>query len=172
MKCAARKSNGEPCGAWAIKGSRVCRVHGGSARQVRNKAAERVLETRLGGELQKRKITPVTEPSKALAEVAGTVLEWMDVCHEQMAQLSRLDYSNDKRDQDVRPAIALFERSLERSVATLSKMISLGIQDRVARSAELTAEANLQALRGLIRAARATDASEEELLVGLVSGTM
>ena len=46
MKCTAHKTNGEPCNAWAIKGAKVCRVHGGMAPQVQRKAAERIAEVR------------------------------------------------------------------------------------------------------------------------------
>ncbi len=42
QKCAARKSNGDPCNAAPMRGSAVCRMHGGSAPQVRRKAAERL----------------------------------------------------------------------------------------------------------------------------------
>lgn len=40
---ATAKRTGEQCQAWAIRGAKVCRVHGGMARQVRAKAAERLL---------------------------------------------------------------------------------------------------------------------------------
>ncbi|HZU54831.1 MAG TPA: hypothetical protein VFA06_03075 [Actinocrinis sp.] len=43
-KCAARRRNGLPCGNYAISGGKVCRVHGGSARQVRRAAQRRLLE--------------------------------------------------------------------------------------------------------------------------------
>lgn len=44
MICSAHKTNGQPCKAKAIKGGTVCRVHGGSAPQVRAKAKQRLLE--------------------------------------------------------------------------------------------------------------------------------
>lgn len=43
MICTARRTNGKPCGATAIKGGRVCRTHGGAAPQVREAARERLL---------------------------------------------------------------------------------------------------------------------------------
>lgn len=36
--CGARRTNGEPCKAYAIVGGTVCRAHGGSAPQVRRAA--------------------------------------------------------------------------------------------------------------------------------------
>lgn len=43
-KCGARRSDGQPCGNFAVSGGRVCRVHGGAARQVRRAAQRRLLE--------------------------------------------------------------------------------------------------------------------------------
>ena len=42
--CSARRTNGQPCGKPPIKGGTVCATHGGSAPQVRRKAALRLLE--------------------------------------------------------------------------------------------------------------------------------
>ncbi len=42
-RCSARrKRTGEPCGAWAIKGGNVCRIHGGMAPQTQAKAKQRL----------------------------------------------------------------------------------------------------------------------------------
>ena len=42
--CTATRRNGTQCTQPAIKGATVCRMHGGSAPQVRAKAAQRLLE--------------------------------------------------------------------------------------------------------------------------------
>lgn len=41
-KCKGRNRFGEPCGNYPIEGAVVCRVHGGSAPQVKRKAQERI----------------------------------------------------------------------------------------------------------------------------------
>ena len=38
-RCTAKRSNGQPCKRWAIKGAMVCTAHGAAAPQVRAKAA-------------------------------------------------------------------------------------------------------------------------------------
>jgi hypothetical protein len=45
-KCRARRKDGQPCHCYAIVGGYVCRMHGGAAPQVRQKARERVIEAR------------------------------------------------------------------------------------------------------------------------------
>lgn len=43
-RCSARRTNGEPCKAWAMVGAKTCRAHGSSAPQVRAVAEQRVTE--------------------------------------------------------------------------------------------------------------------------------
>ncbi|MDL4814973.1 hypothetical protein [Actinomadura opuntiae] len=43
-RCKARRTDGEPCRAWAMAGATTCRVHGASAPQVRAAAEGRVTE--------------------------------------------------------------------------------------------------------------------------------
>lgn len=47
VPCSAKRTNGQPCRGYAITGGRVCRAHGGAARQVRAAADRRVLEAQL-----------------------------------------------------------------------------------------------------------------------------
>jgi hypothetical protein len=45
-RCTARRQrDGKPCGAWAIRGATVCRIHGGMAPQVQAKAKQRLEST-------------------------------------------------------------------------------------------------------------------------------
>ena len=44
VQCHAHKKGGEQCQAYAVRGATVCRVHGGSAPQVKDAARYRVLE--------------------------------------------------------------------------------------------------------------------------------
>ena len=41
-RCRGRRSSGQPCRAWAIRGGFVCRAHGGAAPAVRDKVNRRL----------------------------------------------------------------------------------------------------------------------------------
>lgn len=45
--CRATRRDGTPCGAYAIRGGTVCRMHGGAAPQVKAAAARRLFDERL-----------------------------------------------------------------------------------------------------------------------------
>ncbi|HZR53638.1 MAG TPA: hypothetical protein VFB06_29540 [Streptosporangiaceae bacterium] len=46
-RCKARRTNGEPCAAFAVTGCEVCSAHGGSAPQVRATGLRRYREARI-----------------------------------------------------------------------------------------------------------------------------
>ncbi len=51
MRCTAHKQDGSPCRAWAMKGCPVCRVHGGTASQVKEAAQQRLRAEKARAEL-------------------------------------------------------------------------------------------------------------------------
>jgi hypothetical protein len=79
LRCKAKRSNGEPCRAFAIRGGEVCSTHGGRAPQTKRKAAERVaLEQwakRYGGGPAARDVDPATAVLTELSW-ASTHVEW------------------------------------------------------------------------------------------------
>jgi hypothetical protein len=48
LRCSARRTDGQPCGAYAITGGTVCAAHGGSAPAVRASAELRYWSARTG----------------------------------------------------------------------------------------------------------------------------
>lgn len=91
-RCTARRSSGDPCRAWAIRGGSVCAVHGGRAPQVRQRAARRLeedrqaalvartLERRLGGEVD-------LDPAEALELAVRRTGAMVEVLAELLAQV-------------------------------------------------------------------------------------
>lgn len=83
-RCAAKRTNGEPCNNWAMKGMKVCRNHGGSSPQAKRAAAKRLELERAQREAERAVKTlglaRDTTPTEALLDevkwTAGHV-EWL-----------------------------------------------------------------------------------------------
>jgi hypothetical protein len=144
VKCKAKRHDGEPCQAHAIRHAAVCRVHGGSAKQVRQAAARR--EAMAGAESAVKRLaavaepsTPVVDPLEALAVLAGEVLRWKDLLAAHVADLDGLRYSGISGEQ-VRGEIMLFGQALDRCNTVLSTYARLGIDERLVRIEEQRAD--------------------------------
>ncbi len=77
MKCKAKRTDGEPCQAWPIKGADVCRVHGGRAPQVKAAAKRRRVLGEAQEELNRLGVPIEVDPAEAMLqmvwEAAGNV---------------------------------------------------------------------------------------------------
>jgi hypothetical protein len=70
--CKARRSNGQPCHKYPVKGALVCRVHGGAAPQVRDAARRRLLEA--ADPAAARLVELLDNPDPAIAVRAAVAL--------------------------------------------------------------------------------------------------
>ena len=169
-QCKATSSRtGERCRNRPIRGGEVCSTHGGMAPQVQAKAAERLLQIKAAGEVRKRGWEPVTDPVGMLQDAAGEALAWLDLCRELLGDLHRIDYSDLREVQDVKPAIALYERSLDRVAKTAADMVRLGIEAKVARDRDAAAVWLRQVFTLAVEAARAEpEVAADVLLLRLI----
>ena len=169
--CTARNRRGEPCKNRPVRGANVCSTHGGLAPQVRAKAAERVLEMRVAGELARREIVPVTNPVLVVQDLAGEALAWLALCRDQLGELQRIDYTDARAVQDVRPAVALYERALDKAHRIAADMVRLGIEAKAASALERDAVEVISFARRAIEVAREKpDVAADVILLELVGG--
>ncbi len=78
-RCTAKaKSTGNRCKNDAIRGSNVCRVHGGAAPQVKNKARQRLLEAADPAAAELVKIATAPEGAVAHADRIKAIKEILD----------------------------------------------------------------------------------------------
>lgn len=161
-QCSAMKrskdeeGNRERCGNAPVRGAKVCRMHGGSAPQVKAKAAERAAEQEFDKAMTRTlatlKVTPVDNPLVVLAELAGQAVAFKDALAERVNNLKdNIRYTDARGSEQLRSEVALWERALDRCERFCTSMAKLRIDDRLARVEEAQVELLLAALdAGLI----------------------
>lgn len=108
----------------------MCRVHGGSARQVRQAAAEVVLKSDLQKALQRRmrQAVPVTDPLSALQAHAGEVQQWYGFLKDQIEELR---HSSQWNTEQINGVAELFTRAMSETRQTLKDIAALKIDERL-----------------------------------------
>lgn len=147
-KCTGRsKRTKEPCGNWAMKGGKVCRMHGGGTPQARQKAAERRVEAeaRLAFGRLAEVSSPIHDPLTELGRLAGDVVAWKNFLAGRIETLETLRFEDAKGAEQIRGEIQLFRQALMDCNTILATMGRLDIDGRLAvvseQQAELVADA-------------------------------
>lgn len=129
-KCTGHKDGG-PCGNWRLKGTNVCRYHGGRAPQVQAKAEERVAEERVRRTLGRLTSQPVTNPLEDLLALAGKSKAWLGLLEGHVAELEELASVGGEGVESIRAVVVLFERSMEQCRKVLVDVARLDIDTRL-----------------------------------------
>ena len=151
-KCTGHKSDtGEPCPAWAIKGGKVCRGHGGSAPQVADAAARRVQErearalaTKMVGEVE---LAKYADPFEALEFAMAYSYAFAD----RMARVvetipdDQLRYEG-KLGEHLRGEVVAMQRALSDCRQAAEGALKLGLAERRQRLEEDQVELLARAL--------------------------
>lgn len=140
--CTAKKrSTGTRCQNTPPKNFTVCRLHGGASPAAKNKAAERQLEEQARNAVAKLNIVPIGDPLTALSELAGEAVAWKDFLYEKVAELRGTHrYESEIGTEQLRAELVLYERALDRCVATLGVIAKLNIDERLAAIEERQAK--------------------------------
>ena len=152
-KCSGKRTDGNPCGAYAITGGTVCTSHGGQLPRVKARAAANLLEQRARLELADLDVQPVGDPLHQLAVLAGQILAWRDAMAEQVNNLTSLRYESQGENgtgEQLRAEVALWERSLDRCERVLTAMARLNIDERLAKITDRQADLIEQALKAAL----------------------
>lgn len=166
-RCGAKTRNGGHCRSYPVQGGKRCRLHGGLTPSAKAAADANILEARIAGELRRMTITPVTNPAQQLARIVGEHIAFLDLARAKLAEVTDdwIRINPIAGTEDVRATIQVYERALDRTTTALDRMCRLGIQDRIARSQQLTAEANLTYLLTLITTAQTHPAADPHQLL-------
>ena len=151
MRCSAKRRNGEGCGAWAVKGATVCRMHGGSSPQARAAAARRVQEEKAAKAAQRLAQPIETDPSQALLDLvssaAGEVAYWrarVDLLQEQDEKRLTSGLTKITEGKDRGGVTTL--RTVE-TVAAIEYRMWVDAQERLARYATAALRAGVEERR-------------------------
>ncbi|MFJ5984325.1 hypothetical protein [Lentzea sp. NPDC092896] len=131
-------------------------MHGGSAPQVKAKAAERVAQQQfdkaMSQALASLDVAPVDNPLTVLAELAGQAVAFKNALAQRVNHLQdNIRYQDARGSEQLRSEVALWERALDRCERFCVSMARLNIDDRLVKVEEAQIELVLAALdAGLI----------------------
>ena len=136
-RCKAKsKQTGKRCGNWPLPGMDVCRLHGGGARQVKAKAAERLLTARIRGELAKAEITPITDPAAAYADLAGEQWAFKELARQQIEVLESWASWSEGAGEQIKASVQVYTAALTAMQKTLADMLRIGLSAEALRAAK------------------------------------
>lgn len=133
--CTAHKTNGDPCGSWAMRGQMVCYRHGGAAPQNRRAAENRLAEVQAAKTIEELADAPpmasITDVYDWLLQIAGTAKTWSEILQTRVAKLQKLgDESNAFMGTQIKADVMLFERALDRSAKLGEALVRLDLEGR------------------------------------------
>lgn len=146
VRCTAHRTNGQPCGGWAVHGATVCAAHGGSAPQVQAAARER-LATEAAARLGLPVATTASEAMQDGLDRANGLVGWL-IARLQALDPADLTWSTSQRRirppttpggqpqvevvqaSRVHPLFHMYERGEMRLTRLAEAMARLGIEQR------------------------------------------
>ena len=182
-KCTAHRTNGEPCGAYAIRGGTVCRVHGGSIPSVKAKAQERLERDKLITLMHAYGLRRDIGPEEALLEEVQYTAGHVAWLREQVAALEPAamvwgvteeaergasEFPGTDVTRSARPSVwlDLYQRERTHLVNVCKAAISAGIEERRVRIAESQGALVAEVIRRIL--GRLVLTAEQEQLVPVV----
>jgi hypothetical protein len=151
-RCKRTLKSGEQCKNLAIRGAVVCRMHGGSAPQIRNKAAQRVEEhvanAKIARFLAQNQIEPVDNPLEALRELAGEIVAvkgWL------RDQVTHLDHESSVQGEQIAAVMQLYSNFLDKSERVLVNIAKLNIDERLSHIQHAQAQIMVQVFAEALR---------------------
>lgn len=148
-KCTGHKNleDGElvPCGRYPRRGLKVCDSHGGRAPQSRKAAEDELARRKITETVQILDAAPITDPLRALQQLAGEVVEWKDALAARV-DLHKLRYESAISTEQIRGEVQLLERAMDRCSTVLSTIAKLKIDERLAAIDEATAAMVIRAM--------------------------
>lgn len=150
QRCTGHSSQtGEPCKLWPVRGSTVCHKHGASAKQVRAKAQERLVEERIRTAMVTYGAPIEITPADALLSVVHSTAGHVSWLQDQVAELEEHDLiwgttqiKTGGQDGGTTEAavphvlLVLYQQERDRLIRASAEAIRCGIEERRVKLAE------------------------------------
>lgn len=145
--CTAHTRGGDECRNFAIRGSNVCRMHGGSIGVVKRKAAGRVekavADAKLARFLTENGYEPVDNPLEALRDLAGEIVAVKDWLR---GQVTHLDHTSNVQGEQISALMQLYSMFLDKAERSLTSIAKLNIDERLAMISQHQAQVMAQVM--------------------------
>lgn len=163
-RCRAVSSRtGQPCRNPPVTGATVCRMHGGSAPQVKRAGQRRLAESKARRALDDIGIREVANPLAELRALTGEVIAWKDALANHVAALDdRYRHTDDKGAEQLRAEVALYERAMDRAAKLLETWARLGLDSMLADMEVRVRQSQVDALAAGLDAYRAAAGVSDE----------
>lgn len=146
-----RKSDGAPCGGQKVCGTDVCRMHGGSAKQVRAAGARRLADEEARRAVATYGLPVDIDPGDALLEevrwTAGHV-QWLRAAVQGLETEQQAAAGGGFGGPH--PYVVLYQRERQHLVAVAAAALKAGIEERRVRLAEQQGELIAGVIRQLL----------------------
>lgn len=141
LTCKAKaKQTGNRCRRRPVPGLEVCVMHGGKAPRAQAAAAERLAAQALTRDaeavLAHEGITPIEDPLTELGKLASGAKAFMDQLGKRVNDLNDIEHFDEKRVPQIRVAVELYERAMDRTHRMLDSLVKHGYAERQITIAE------------------------------------
>lgn len=167
-KCTATaKTTKRRCTNWPIKGGRVCRMHGGSAGQVRRAAERRevtrAVEADAAAVLASEGVEPLTDPVGELERLAAGTRQDVNAAAARVNALDDIRYVSVQGAEQTRAEVLVWERAKDRHIKIVTELAKYGLDERRTEVQERLAEQFGQALDAILTELELTEEQQARL---------
>lgn len=155
QQCSATARSGRRCRAFAVQGTTVCRMHGGSARQVRAKGRERLAAVAARADAERllthEAVDRMEDPLEALGRLAVEALAMKEALASRVNALASLRYSAaGAGTEQLRAEVVLYERALDRSAKFLDMLARNNWEERRIQISEAQGQQLVAVVRAVL----------------------
>lgn len=157
--CRGHRRDGAPCGNDAMRGQRVCRMHGGSTPGAREAGERRQAEAKANEEIRAlwpglATVEPVRDPFDLLARTAAALEHMAEATGTRVNELQGRVATGESLSQ-LRGEVVLLDKLLDKLLRAGDRMASLGIASRAVEVQQGQADLMLAWLRTALEAGQA-----------------